>query len=216
MAAPYTDYPGGNTAVPFLTKNVVTYPLYDKPGNENIKCYSLEFVVAANAFVAATLGTNNALAPNAYLVEQSPLDKIGAGFVRYTREYCEIPVTWYEIEQVVYNYPGRSTGTGVNYSRYGARKPVTVPKLATVNYSFFLNANVPTANVQSVTIVTGNIMANNPQPVDWIGEMSGQDNTNTVPATDPAAWILSSDPSRWRGTIWQVTTKSVGAPNTFA
>jgi hypothetical protein len=211
----YLDYPGGNTAIPFLEKNVVSYPLYGTPGNENIKLFDLQFVVAANAFTPASLGSTNALAPNAYLVAQSPLEKIGAGIVRYSRQYAEIPVTWYDIEQVVYSYPGRSTGTGISYSRYGARKPVSVPKLATANHSYFLNANVPSANVQTVTIVTGNIMANNPQPVDWIGELSAQDNTNTVPATDPNVWVLSSDPVRWMGPIWEVVTKTVTGPNTF-
>ena len=211
----YLDFPGGNSANAWLEHNVVSYPLSSVPNNASTTVFDLTFVVAENAYVAANLGSNTALAPNAYLVEQSPVEKIGAGIVRYKRTYAQIPVTWYDIEQVFYSYPGRSTGTGVNYSRYGARKPVTVPKLATANHSYFLNANVPTGNVQAVTIVLGNIMANNPQPVDWIGELSGQDNTNTNPSTDPATWILSSDPVRWMGPIWEVITKTVTQPNTF-
>ena len=211
----YIDAPSANWATPFLIKNVVSYPLCDKPGNENIKLYDLTFVVAQNVFAYANLGDNSALAPNAYLVEQSPIEKIGAGIVQYSRQYAEIPVTWYDVEQVMYSYPGKSSGTGITYSRYGARKPITVPKLATANHSYFLNANVPSANVQTVTIVTGNIMANNPQPVDWIGELSAQDNTNTVPNADPSPWIMSSDPIRWKGTIWEIITKTVTQPNTF-
>jgi hypothetical protein len=212
----YIDSPSANWATAFLVENVVSFPLSDKPGNENIKQYDLTFVQAANVFTYANLGTNSALAPNAYLVEQSPLQKIGAGIIRYSRTYCEVPVQYYDFEQVFYSYPGKSSGTGVTYSRYGARKPITVPKLATVNHFFTLNANIPTANVQTVTIVTGNIMANNPQPVDWIGELSGQDNSNTVPNADPSPWIMSSDPVRWKGTIWEIVTKTVTQPNAFA
>ncbi len=211
----YLDFPGGNSSIPWLEKNVVSYPLSGVPNNSNVKVYDLQFVVASDSYAAATLGSNNNLAPNAFLVAESPIEKIGAGIVRYSRKYAEIPVTWYDIEQVFYSYPGRSNGTGFSYLRYGARKPITVPKLATANHSYFLNANVPTGNVQAVTIVLGNIMANNPQPVNWIGELSAQDNTNTVPATDPATWILSSDPVRWMGPIWEIVTKTVTAPNTF-
>jgi hypothetical protein len=204
-----SGYIDGSYANAFLTDNTVSYPL-NVPNNSGTRLYSLTYVQAAANYADATLGSTSNDAPNAYLVEQSPATRIGAEMVEFQRTYAEIPVTWTEAQQIVYTYPGLSSGTGFSYQRYGSRRPTTVPKLATVTHEYVLSNSVPTANIAAVTIVTLN-----GQPVDWIGQASAQDNTNTVPNADPSTWTVASDPRLWRGTIWEIVTQTVTGPNTF-
>lgn len=203
------SYFDGNFAAAFLEENSVSYPL-NVPNNSGTRIYSLQFVQWENAYADATLGSTLNAAPSSYLVEQSPATRIGAGMIRFERVYAEIPQLWVEAQQIVYTYPGLSSGTLFTYNRYGLRRPTTVPKLATVTHEYVLSNTIPTANISNVTIVTLN-----GQPVDWIGEASAQDNTNTVPNVDPSTWTIASDPRLWRGTIWEIVTQTITGPNTF-
>ncbi len=210
----YIDAPSANFQTPFLVANVVSYPLADKPGNGNVRIFDLTYVVNEANYAAANVGDTDTNAPNANYCAQTSFEKIGAGVIRYGRQFAQLPVQWYEVEQVVYSYPGASTGTGGTYLRYGARQPITLPKLATVNHFYVLSNNVPSTNVQNVFTLTANI-SGILQPVNWIGQISGTDSNTTNPSTDPANWIISSDPVRWKGLIWEIVTKSVTSPNTY-
>ena|ERR1700680_4805581 len=206
----FIDGPASNLTTPFLMSNVVSYPLSDKPGNGNTKVFALTYCVQQANFAYANIGDNDGNAPGANFFEESPIKKIGAGVIEYTRFFAQLPTQYYEIDQVVYNFPGASSGTGFTYQRYGARRPCVVSKVATVNHWFAISANVPTSLVQQVTLITAN-----GQPCDWIGQLSGIDNTSTNPGGDPSTWILSSQPQRWHGNIWEIITKTVTGPATF-
>ena len=207
----YIDAPNANLATPFLIANVVTYPWADKPGNGNVKNFALTYLVNEANSAAANVGDTSADAPSANFYEQSPIEKVGANVWRYTRMFSQLPATWFDGEQVIYTYPGLTSGSFFTYARYGARLPITVPKFATVNHAYFLSTNCPSANLQTVTVPTAN-----GQPCNYIGLGSAQDNTTfTSPSTDPASWIISSDPNRLHGLLWEIVTKSVTGPNTF-
>lgn len=207
----YIDAPGGNLANAYLSENIVSYPLASVPNNANTRAFALTYYQYANAFVSANVGSTDNNAPNAYLYDQTPLDQVGGGIVKYTRSFCQLPFTWYDVEQIVYTYPGLDSGRGTaNWTPFGSRVPITVPKLATVRHSYAINANVPSANVSPVTIVTLN-----GEPINRIGQWFYGNSVLTVPNVDPVVWTISSDPTRFRGGIWEIVTKTVGAPNVF-
>lgn len=206
-----SGYIDGNFSTPFLTKNTVSFPLSDKPNNANVAQFDLTYVVWANSFSAANVGTTNPDAPNAYLFQHGSVENLGANVLQYTRSYIQQPFTWYDLEQVQYNYPGLDSGINTtNWVAFGARYALTVQKLATVKHEYVINANIPFSNVQNVTIVTLR-----GQPIQRIGQGSYTDTLQTVPATDPATWVISSDPQRYKGNLWEIVTKTVGYPNVF-
>lgn len=201
----------GNFANLFLSENIPSYPLADKPGNANTACFELTYYQWANSFVPASVGSTDTNAPLAYLFAQGEPVRVGAGVVKFTRSFAQIPVTWYELEQVQYNYPGLDSNVGtVNYVPFGLRYAVTVQKLATVEHKYVLNTNIPYGNVSNVTIVTLR-----GQPTNRIGQGSYTDTLQTVPNVDPSIWVLSSDPVRWKGSLWEIVTKTVGYANVF-
>ncbi len=206
-----SGYIDGNFSTPFLTANYVSFPLSDKPNNANVKQFDLTYVCYANTFQAANVGTTDNNAPNAYLFQHGPVDLIGAGCVRYTRSYIQQPFTWYDCEQIQYSYPGLDSNIGtVNWIPFGARNAMVIQKLATVRHDYVINANIPSANVTNVTIITLN-----GQPINRIGQAYFGSSVLTVPNVDPSVYVVSSDPSRFRGNLWEIVTKTVGAPNVF-
>lgn len=206
-----TGYFDGNYSAPYLSRNVVSYPLSDKPNNTNTACFDLTYYQWANTFVPAAVGATDNNAPNAFLYMQGPAERVGGGLVKYTRSLCQIPSTWYEMEQMQYAYPGLDSGVGTNnWIPYGLRSVTTVQKMATVRHDYTLNANIPFGNVSNVTIIT--LFG---QPINRIGQWSAINATLTVPSTDPASYVLSSDPQRWKGSIWEIVTKTIGQANVF-
>ena len=97
-----SGYVDGNFANAFLTSNVVSYP-FQIPNNSTTALFTLEYVQNAVNYTAASLASNSADAPNAYLVEQGPVTKIGS-LVKYTRIYCQQPVGWTETQQTTYTF----------------------------------------------------------------------------------------------------------------
>jgi hypothetical protein len=206
-----SGYIDGNFSTPFLTKNTVSYPLSDKPNNANVAQFDLTYVVWANSFSAANVGTTNPDAPNAYLFQHGSVENLGANVLQYTRSYIQQPFTWYDCEQLQYSYPGLDSGVGTsNWIPYGARNAMVIQKLATVKHDYVINANIPSGNVTNVTIITLN-----GQPINRIGQWYYGSNVLTVPNTDPVTYVVSSDPTRYKGNLWEIVTKTVGAPNVF-
>lgn len=209
MASTDLGFLDGNYAAPFLSKNVVSYPLSDKPGNSNTACFDLTYFQWANTFSAPALGSTSADAPNANLYMHGPVERVGAKMVKFTRYYCQQPVTWYEMEQVSYTYPGLDSGIGTtNWVPYGARSAITMQKVATIRHDYNINANIPTGAISQVTVITLN-----GQPINRIGQWFYGNATLTVPSTDPTTFIISSDASRWKGNMWEIVTKSVSQAN---
>ncbi len=209
MATTDPGYLDGNYSAPYLTKNVVSYPLSDKPGNANVACFDLTYFQWANTFSAAAVGSTSTDAPLANLYMQGPVERVGAGVVKYTRYYCQTPVTWYDMEQVQFTYPGLDSGVGTtNWVAYGARSAITMQKVATIKHEYTINANIPTGSIQQVTIITLN-----GQPINRIGQWFYGNSVLTSPSTDPSIYIISSDATRFKGNLWEVVTKSVTRAN---
>ncbi len=207
MASTTPGYLDGNYAAPVLSKNVVSFPLSDKPGNEGTACFELTYFQWANTFASAALGSTSTDAPLANLYMQGPLERVGV--VRFIRYYCQQPVTWYEMEQVSYTYPGLDSGVGTtNWVAFGARSAITMQKVATIKHEYTINANIPTASIQQVTVITLN-----GQPINRIGQWFYGNSVLTVPTTDPSVYIISSDAQRWKGNMWEIITKQVTRAN---
>lgn len=201
----------GNFFGQILTANVVSFPLSDKPNNANTAAFDLTYYTYANSYVGVNVGSTDANAPLAYLYQQGPVQRVGADVVKYTRSFIQLPVTWYDCEQVQYSYPGLDSGVGTaNWIPYGARNAMVIQKLATVKHEYTINTNIPTANVTNVTIVTVS-----GQPINRIGQWYYGSNVLTVPNVDPVTYVISSDPSRFKGNLWEIVTKTVGQPNVF-
>lgn len=201
----------GNFIGQVLTANIVSYPLADKPNNANTAAFDLTYYQYANTYVAVNVGATDTNAPLAYLYNQSTVERVGAGVVKYTRSFIQQPVTWYDLEQIQYSYPGLDSGINTtNWIPFGARNAMVVQKLATVKHEYVINTNIPYANVTNVTIITLN-----GQPINRIGQWFYGNTTLTVPNTDPSVYVVASDPTRWKGNLWEIVTKTVGYPNVF-
>lgn len=204
-----TGFLDGNYAAPYLSKNVVSYPLSDKPGNANTACFDLTYFQWANTYASINVGSTDANAPLANFYMQGPVERVGAGVVKYTRSFCQQPVTWYEMEQISYTYPGLDSGVGTgNWVAYGARSAITMQKIATIKHEYVLNSNIPSGSMSQVTIITLN-----GQPINRIGQWFYGNAVLTVPSVDPTTWIVSCDAQRWKGNLWEIVTKQVNAAN---
>lgn len=198
-------YEDGSYSTAKLIRNVVSYP-FPWPNNSTTKRFDLEYVQTAAAYVAASLGSTSGDAPNAYLVDHGPVEKIAPGFVRYRRSYCEIPVTWAKTEQIAYSFPGLSGGSGANWSPSYFRAPITLYAIATVTHSFTQGATSPSLNNTFIVTDNGNV-------VDYIG-VSNPNYTSvlTSPSVEPANYTVSSDSGLLIGLIWEKVDVTVPKP----
>lgn len=202
MANLYAD---GNYASPYLVSNVVSYP-FQWPNNSTTSQFDLEYIQWANSYTGLALGTNSDDAPNAILVEQGPVRKIAPGVVRYSRVYCQLPVTWAETMQVAYTFPGLSAGAGSTWNPYFYRGPVTLYAIATVTHSYTSSESPPTLDNTFIVTDGGNV-------VDYIG--TGNPNIGagtTTPAIEPATYNVSSDSQLIKGLIWEKVSVVVPKP----
>jgi len=203
MATTYFD---GDFSTPYRVANVVTYP-FPWPNNSTTAQFQLEYVVWANAYATATLGSTHADAPgSAVLVEQGPLLKYAPGVVRYTRTYCQVPATWGETQQMAYTFPGLSSGVGSTWNPYGLRQPVTLYAIATVTHSFTSSATAPTLDATFI-VTDGNYV------VDYIGTGNPDIGaTLTSPNIEPTTYNVTSDSRLLRGVIWEKVSATVPKP----
>lgn len=200
MADAYAD---GNYSAAFLTGNVVSYP-FIWPNNSNVAQYDLTFVQWANTYTPAELGSNSAYAPNAFMVEQGPLEKIAPGYVQYRRSYCQMPESWIETQQVAYSFPGLSGGAPWN--PYFYRNPVTLYAIATITHTYTQGATPPTLNNTFIVTDDGNV-------VDYIGTSNPNfGSVFTSPASEPSTYTVSSDSRLIKGLIWEKLTMNVPKP----
>ena len=199
----------GNFAGMYLSKNVVTFPWSDKPGNQDTACFDLTYFQWANSFTTAAVGSADANAPLANLYYQGPIERVGAGLLKFTRSFCQLPVTFYDMEQIQFTYPGLDSGVGTtNWVAFGARSCRTMSKVATIKHEFTINANIPFTSVTNITLILLN-----GQPTNRIGQWFYGNAVLTVPSTDPARYVVSSDPTRVKGSLWEIVTKSVSQAN---
>lgn len=203
-----SGYIDGNYTAAYLVSNVVSYP-FSWPNNGTTAQYELEYVQYANAYSAASLGATSGDAPNAYLVEQGPLNKVAPGVVRFRRVYCEIPVAWTETQMTAYTFPGLSgppIPNALTFNPYYWRQPITLYTAATIAHTYSQGASSPTLdNIFQVTD-GGNV-------VDYIGPQNPTyGNGVTSPNTEPATYTIASECRLLVGQIWEKTTTTVNKP----
>ena len=197
-----SGYVDGNFANAFLTSNVVSYP-FQIPNKSTTALFTLEYVQNAANYTAASLASNSADAPNAYLVEQGPVTKIGS-LVKYTRIYCQQPVGWTETQQTTYTFPGLSGGDPWN--PYFARQPITLYCNATLTHSYTVSATSPTIAGAFTVTDHGNV-------VDYIGPCNPEYGSGfTDPSSEPGVYTVSGQSSMIKGLIWEKIITTVPKP----
>ena len=77
-----------------------------------------DFVIAIGSFSPLALNTAHPTYTTAYLVKESPLQDLGAGIMRWTRTYAQIPATRDDYETSVYRFPGFLGAGTPPYSQY--------------------------------------------------------------------------------------------------
>lgn len=203
-----SGYVDGNYTAAFLTSNVVTYP-FPWPNNSTTARFDLEYIQYENAYAAASLDSTSSDAPSAYLVEQGPVNKIGAGVLRFRRSYCQIPTTWAETQQVAYTFPGLSGPIAPNtntFNPYYYRPPATLYRIATVTHTYSHGATAPTLDNTFIVTDGGNV-------VDYIGPQNPNIGAaSTSPNTEPATYNVSSESHLLVGLIWEKVSMTVPKP----
>lgn len=200
-----SGYVDGNYANAFLTENVISYP-FIWPNNSNVAQFALTYVQFQNAYVEPTLGSNSADAPSAYLVEKGPIQKIGAGVLKFQRVYCQLPVTWNETQQMAYTFPGLTYGTGATWTAYGTRSPITLYAIATVAHTFTVSATPPTLDNTFIVTDGGNV-------VDYIGVQNPNIGAGTTsPASEPISYNVTSESRLIKGLFWEKISATVPKP----
>lgn len=198
------SYSDGNYSSPYLTGVSIGYPL-NAPNNGGTREYTLTYVQWANTYTDATIGATDGNAPGAYLVEQGPVQRIGAGCVQFTRTFAEVPTTWAQPQQTAYTFPGLTLGSGSTWQPYGTRKPITLFATATVTHTYS-QGSAPTPDTVFVVTDQGNV-------VDYIGTADpALGGILTSPSAEPATYTISSDVQLWRGNIWEKITSVVPKP----
>lgn len=197
------SYSDGNYSSPYLTGLSIGYPL-NAPNNGGTREYALTYIQWANTYTDATIGAIDNNAPSAYLVEQGPVQRIGAGCVQFTRTFCEVPETWSETQETSYTYPGLSGGSGAlgTWDAYAVRSPITLSQLGTITHSYAY-ASPPTRDATFTVTASGNV-------VDYVGPLAAGGFTS--PSVEPATYTIASDVRLWRGNIWEKVTTTVPKP----
>lgn len=202
MANLYAD---GNYSTAYLVSNVVSYP-FPWPNNSNVAQFDLEYVQWANTYTEATLASNSADAPSAFLVGKGTIKKIAPGVIRYARTYCQVPATWTETQQMAYTFPGLTSGSAGSWKAYGSRAPVTLYAIATAVHTFTVSQTPPTLDNTFIVTDGGNV-------VDYIGTQNPNIGAgSTSPASEPATYNVSSESHLFRGLIWEKISSTVPKP----
>lgn len=205
MADAYSD---GNFVGMRLTANVVSYP-FAWPNNSNVKAFELEYVQAAANYTDVALGSTDANATSAFLVEKGPVLKIAPGFVRFRRMFVQQPVDWVEKQQVSYTFPGLSGPISPNaqtFNPYYFRAPASLYATATVYHNYSQGATAPDPDPAFQVTDGGNV-------VDYIGPQNPNIGAGlTSPNVEPATYNVSSTVSQIRALIWETTTLVVPKP----
>lgn len=168
--------------------------------------------------------------PTARLINETQDRRFGP-VVWFSRYFSEIPSGRVDTRQVAFTLPGRSaiqistrTGGVIGWSPYGAVSPQTVPKDATVEYSYAAVTSIGQNPKTLFTVVPESALTYQGARVDYSGSVYVSVGDVTIPqgATQPPIveprwqlqgivggffsggnWVISDQISRWRGPIFQ-------------
>jgi hypothetical protein len=198
------SYIDGNYANAHMLQYSVSFPLA-APNNGGTGQVDVTYVQNAVNYIPKLVGGTNSSFINYYLTSNNGFRFLAAGVLEFSETYNAVPVTWGEVEQVVFTFPGRS-GIGADnvWSPYLFAKPITIPRIATITHTYSLTQPTP----DTITVITDDGL-----PVDYIGKQNPENGIGlTVPSTPPSTYTISSDVRLWKGSIWEKITKTVTPP----
>jgi len=207
---PYQDLPS-LTAVKFIGE-VFSRSIE----NTNNLQVAETYIQLRSSFAAQAIDTGSSRNSGYYLIDESPVEPMGPGLspvVQFTRTYAAVPASRSETVRVLFNYPGKSSGSGASWLRYGLRRPITLEVNATDAFQYFritTGSGGPTPSAITVPTLSSEV-------VDYFGV--GYDTSppysligTTSPASEPSSYVVSNAISRWKGNIWQMVTRTVPYP----
>lgn len=210
MSQPYKDLPAGITS-PVFQSEVSIKPI---EGTDDLM-WAETYIQDRASYARQAVDTVSSRHASHYLVEESDIEAVGpenSGLVRFTRTYAAVPATRDESSTIVYNYPGKASGIGANFDRYGLRRPTSLLVIATDEVSYFRSSD------GSTTLPALSIPTLDDEVVDFFGSAY-----ETVP---PYAFIADTDPTveystytisctvqRWKGKIWEKRVRTVPNPS---
>jgi hypothetical protein len=206
---PYKDTPSLST--PYFQKQIFSKPIV---GTDDLQVDEI-YLQNRSDYAPQDVDTESSRNSGYYLVDEK-YDNYGppnSTVVQITRTYCQVPATRDETVSIVYNYPGVASGTGSAFRRYGARAPVSLQVNATDEIVYFRSTTGGGQTLPALTIPTlddqpidtfGTIYETTP-PFDEIGI--------TDPTSEPSTYTISSAVTRWKGQIWQFTTRTIPSPS---
>ena len=189
-----------------------------------------DYHVLIGSYAAATPGAAHATYTTAYFIRDSALENIGAGVVKFTRTWAQIPATRNEFSTFAYTFPGFLGAGTPPYSQYDVqvgdqRDSFTKVVVSRISNEYFLcvagqtyttPASIPVVSAQSYNY-TG--LPNNKTQylVDAATNPGATATSPTLPAyrvyVTNGTEVVAEDSTveRWQGEIYVRTTRYVVA-----
>lgn len=208
---PFLDLPSGYTSPAFVGEVFST----SIDGTDNLQVAET-YQMLRSSYARQAIGTESGRNSAFYLVEESPVESVGGDnqspLIRVTRTYAEVPADREERVVTNYSYPGKSSGGGEFWQRYGRRRPITLEVVATDTYHYYISTDgsgatpatldIPTADGEVVDFF-GSAYETVP-PYDFID--------NTTPLSEPSTYTIANSISKWKGNIWVHVVRTVPDP----
>lgn len=210
MSQPYKDLPAGITS-PVFQSEVPSKPI---EGTDDLM-WAETYIQSRADYTPQAIGTESSRHADFFLVEESAIEPVGpeaSGLVQFTRTYAEVPASRNESSTIVYSYPGKSSGIGANWERYGLRRPASLLVVATDAVSYFVSSD------GSTTLPALSIPTLDDEVVDFFGFAYETNPPYTlIGTTDPSSeystYTISCTIQRWKGKIWEKRVRTVPNPS---
>lgn len=215
---PYYDSPAGNPSylTPQFQQEISSHPIdgtndlfWAETYIQNVVCYS-PFSLSITSSRHAT----------AYLVDQTIPERVGpenSPIVRYTLYYAPLPTIRIENGLQAQTYFGLSGYTGISWSPYALRAPVSHLVRYSETVSYYLSSDPTTVPTVALTqpVITGNVGSSVTRgAVDYFGPIYStvtpyQFQGWTTPQNEPDTYTIACGVARWKGQIFERRVRTV-------
>lgn len=213
MSTPYKDLP--SLTSPYFQNEVFSRSIE----NTDNLMVAETYIQLRSSFTHASIGDVSSRNAGYYLIEETPAESVGMGHsdvVQFTRTYAAVPSDRTETARTQYSYPGKSSGSGSVWQRYGLRRPITLEVNATDEFQYYISGDGtggPTPPAITVPTLSSEV-------VDFFGDAYETTPPYTLigatsPFVEPSIYTVSNAIARWRGNIWVMITRTVPNPGAF-
>jgi hypothetical protein len=202
-------FTNGRYLQPVFQNERVSYPI----DGTNDTMWEETYVQWRQNYARLALSTQSTRHANHFLISESQISSAGpenSPLCRFTRLFAMVPATRTEPVQVSYSFPSLSTFDEFGFHKCGLRDPVCRVVSGTNTFSYILSETAPAINPLTIPIYQG-------QVVDFIGPgwaVSGQE-YYTTPTSEPEAYTVACQITRWHGQIWQKVLQTVLKPISY-